>query len=315
MNFSLENVIRNARRDPAGDESRIATRNKLRFPSFAFARTPLLVAIFCAITLTLTQSFLCPLAALAQSSPSQTSPAPTPPSQTLTSSRAESSEEAHSAPSQIEIEENERIERFKNALPPSMRHLVPDSSARMRHQQPVLSFKRWANEKKRFIPTFLFCMFAGLIGTAFFPSQIAIAQECCRNQFWRSLGRATLVGMITIISVIVLDRMLITKALANLLIAVLELTLIAGLSVGISLIGDRVMAKTGLDKNEYLQTHPRLATIIKVLIGSLLIALIVQIPGAGKLPRIGIRIATLIAILGSGGLLKTKYGTTRLSSQ
>jgi hypothetical protein len=213
----------------------------------------------------------------------------------------------------LETEDRARIEKFRQLVPERWRKWLPEVQRRV-HHTPVLSYKHWSSEPKRFAPTLLFCLFTGLIGVAFFSGQITAAQECCKTQFWRCFTKASLSGITLLISVIVLDRIGITGALATALLAVLELFIVAGLSVGVSLIGERVLEKTGMAKLDYLKSHPRLTTFTKVLIGSVIIALIVQIPGLGRLPRIGIRIATLIAILGAGGLLNTKFGTQPVTS-
>lgn len=212
-----------------------------------------------------------------------------------------------------DIEDQARVEKFKQFVPENLRRWLPEVRKRAHRHTPVLSYKHWSNEPKRFVPTLLFCLFTGLTGSAFFSRQIFVAQDCCKSQFWSCLAKASLSGITVLISVIVLDRLGITGSLATLLLAVLELVVVAGLSVGVSLIGERIFEKTGLVNLEYLKSHPRLATFMKIFIGSVIIALIVQIPGLGKLPRIGIRIATLIAVLGAGGLLKTKFGTQPIS--
>jgi len=211
-------------------------------------------------------------------------------------------------------EDTQRVRRFAKMVPPAFRAWLPDVRQGGHHRTPVLSFRHWMVERKPLPATFLFCMFIGLLGTAFFPKQISVAAECCRTQFWRCLGRATLSGIVVLITIIILDRLVITESLATVLIALMQFVLVAGLSVGVSMLGDRVLERTKITNIEYLKTHPRVATFLKLLIGSLLIALIVQLPGLGKLPRIGIRIAVLIAILGAGGLLKTRFGTQPVSS-
>jgi len=216
---------------------------------------------------------------------------------------------AKAYPPGMDDEDRARIEKFKRLVPDRWRAWLPDARRQAHHHTPVLSYKYWSNEPKRFAPTLLFCLFTGLVGVAFFSRQVTVAQECCKTQFWRCFFKASLSGITLLISVIVLDRLGITGALATTLLAVLELVVVAGLSVGVSLIGERVLEKTGLARLEYFKSHPRMTTFTKVFIGSLIIALIVQIPGLGRLPRIGIRIATLIAVLGAGGLLNTKFGT------
>lgn len=223
--------------------------------------------------------------------------------------RNDAHDSANAYPAGMDDEDRARIEKFKRLVPDRWRAWLPDARGKAHHHTPVLSYKYWSNEPKRFAPTLLFCLFTGLIGVAFFSRQVTVAHECCRTQFWRCFFKASLSGITVLISVIVLDRLGITSALATTLLAVLELVVVAGLSVGVSLIGERVLEKTGLARLEYFKSHPRMTTFTKVFVGSLIIALIVQIPGLGRLPRIGIRIATLIAVLGAGGLLNTKFGT------
>lgn len=203
----------------------------------------------------------------------------------------------------------QRIRKFSRYFPPQIRKAIVQSRQANR-KGPLMVFRHWAQERKPFVATFLFCMFIGLLGSAFFPNQVSVAQECCRSQFWKCLGKAILVGMTVIVTVRILDLLLIANPLTTLLLALLELAVVAGLSVGVSLIGEGLTRNT-LENSDYFKTHPRLATFTKIFLGSLILAIIVQIPGAGLLPRIGIRIALLVAILGAGGLLKTKFGTQR----
>lgn len=214
---------------------------------------------------------------------------------------------------QVDEQDLQRIREFAKRLPPFLRSAV-DPGREPGVKRPLLAFRHWAHERKPFVATFLFCLFIGLIGSAFFPKQIAVAQECVRKQFWRCLGRAILVGVTILFAVRILNWMAVTTPLATLLIGVVQLITFAGLAVGIWLIGERIVVRTKLDNTEFFKAHPKIASFTKILIGSLCIALIVQIPGFGLLPRIGIRTALLIAILGAGGLLKTRFGTQPASS-
>ncbi|MDZ4833131.1 MAG: hypothetical protein SGJ27_04950 [Candidatus Melainabacteria bacterium] len=212
-----------------------------------------------------------------------------------------------------EVQDAARFKNFSRFLPPQWRTALIQS--RKAHRPgPLIVFRQWAQERKPFGATLLFCLFFGLIGTAFFPRQIAVAQERCRSEFWKCLGTSILIGITLLVTVRILNSLLIAHALSTVLIAMLQLAMIAGLSVGVALIGEG-LTRGNLAKSNYFLTHPRVATFTKILIGSVIIALIVQIPGAGLLPRIGIRIALLVAILGFGGLLKTKFGTEPTSTR
>lgn len=200
-----------------------------------------------------------------------------------------------------------RVKALSRYFPPQIGNAILQSRQANR-KGPLMVFRHWAQERKPFVATFLFCMFVGLLGSAFFPKQVFVAQECCRSQFWKCLGKAILVGMTLVITVRILDLLLITHPLTTVLLGLLELVLVAGLAVGVSLLGEGV-TRNNLARSDYFKTHPRIATVTRIMIGSLILALIVQVPGAGLLPRIGIRIALLVALLGAGGLLKTKFGT------
>ncbi len=207
----------------------------------------------------------------------------------------------------------QRVRKFSRFFPPQIRKAIVQSRQANR-KGPLMVFRHWAQERKPFVASFLFCLFIGLLGSAFFPNQVSVAQECCRSQFWKCLGKAILVGMTLIATVRILDLLMIANPLTTLLLALLELVIVAGLAVGVSLIGEGV-TRNSLDNSDYFKTHPRLATFTKICLGSLILAIVIQIPGAGLLPRIGIRIALLVAILGAGGLLKTKFGTQREAAE
>ncbi len=208
--------------------------------------------------------------------------------------------------------QSKRLGFFARMLPQKWQDAIIHARKNQK-RRPLLAFQRWAHDRKPFVPTFLFCMFFGLAGCALFPKQIAVAQECCRRQFWGCLGKSIMIGMIVGTSYWIIDQIVIAQALATALIALWQLAVLAGLAVGVSLIGEG-LTRGNIAKSAYLTTHPRVATFIKLVIGSLTIALIVQLPGAGLLPRIGIRIALLVAILGTGGLFKTKFGTEPIST-
>lgn len=245
---------------------------------------------------------------------SQTEPSPTAVSEPAAPdapASVDTRESAEQLKADESINEDEAESRvWVEKLPKILR---PDFSKQDTNRAPLMAFRRWAYQSKPFVPAFLFSLFIGLVGTSFFPKNITVAQECCMKSFWRSLGRAFLAITVLVIFIRILILLQVTVPLATVLVAVLQLAIISGLSVGISLLGDRIFCKTGLAKLSFMEEHPRWATFFRILIGSLLIALICQIPGIGRLPRIGIRIVVLIAILGLGGLLKTRFGNRSVS--
>ncbi|MBX9696180.1 MAG: hypothetical protein K2Z81_27575, partial [Cyanobacteria bacterium] len=197
---------------------------------------------------------------------------------------------------------------------PFAKFMLRDPSLRSHEQAPIVAFRLWAKSPKPFVPMLGIFIFVGILGNAFFASQIAVAQECCRLQFWRCLGRAFLVGVMIGMSQRILLALKLTVPLSILLAGVVQFCLFAGLCVAITLIGERILKKTGISQIPWLSEHPRVYMFLRIVVGSLLLALIGQIPSIGRLPQIGIRLVMLVAILGAGGLLKTRFGTKPLSS-
>ncbi len=196
---------------------------------------------------------------------------------------------------------------------PVAKFLRPNSSLRSHEQPPMVAFRQWAKTPKPFLPSLALFIFVGILGNAFFASQIAVAQECCRSQFWRCLGRAILVGVMIGISQRILLLLEITVPLSVVIAGAVQLCLFAGLSVAITLIGERILKRTGLSQLPWMIDHPRVCMFLRIFVGSLLLAGIGQIPAVGKLPQIGIRLIMLLVILGAGGLLKTRFGTKPIS--
>lgn len=84
----------------------------------------------------------------------------------------------------VDEEDTQRVRRFRKLVPSALRGWLPEVRPQAHSRTPVLTFRHWMNERKRFPGVFLFCIFVGLLGTAFFPKQLATAGECCRSQFW-----------------------------------------------------------------------------------------------------------------------------------
>jgi len=170
--------------------------------------------------------------------------------------------------------------------------------------RPGLTFRAWANKPKPFLASFLFCAFISIIGTGFFPGFINSARAATRKKFWSCLGVSVMVLITGLMLSTVLYLIEIGITLAHLIAACLQLILLAGLCVAVSTMGHAILARTGLSRSDWAARHPRLFNLLVVFTGSLLFALMVQIPGFGKIPPVGIRIAVLLALVGAGGLLR-----------
>ena len=76
------------------------------------------------------------------------------------------------------------------------RRFVRERNRLPRDKRPVAVFREWAKKPKPFGATFLLFIFSGATGGIFFSRRLSVAEECCRQQFWRCLGRAILVATI-----------------------------------------------------------------------------------------------------------------------
>lgn len=175
-------------------------------------------------------------------------------------------------------------------------------------KQPFLYFRHWARKRLPIVPSFLFLLFVSITLTLAFSKRIDVAKAACRTSFWRCMGRAILTFSLMLIFARFLFMTVIGTPLALLMIALAELVGVFGLAVGISLVGESVCARLGLNKSDWREQHPRQSRVLTAVVGSIIAALILLIPGVGNIPPIGTRIVMLIATLGAGGLLRTHLG-------
>jgi len=185
------------------------------------------------------------------------------------------------------------------------------SETEIQHR-PFLYFRLWANRPLRIVPMSLFVFVMTLVLGYAMKSNFAVAHQTIRRQFWRCFGQ----GFITILIVLSFVRPLyasvIGTPLAQLLVGLVELLLLIGLAATVILIGETCLKRTGLaDK---FGSHDRLYRLSVTTLGSIFVGLIMALPGIGMLPPVGIRLVLYFCILGSGGLLRSKFGTKPLSS-
>lgn len=221
-----------------------------------------------------------------------------------------------------DIKESEHIrqvvlETLREKFSPEMREklqflLQPDPN-RPPERQPMRAFRSWMQSKRPFFPVFILLMLSSLTVCSFFPTHISTAQDVCRRQFWQCIGKGALVAILVATASRILMAISFTH-LALVAMAFVQFIALSGLCVSISLIGTRILDKCGLSEKSWMLAHPRWAMFFAVLIGCLIVALIAQIPGLGRFPKLGMRIVMLIAILGAGGLLKTRFGTRPMNS-
>jgi hypothetical protein len=172
------------------------------------------------------------------------------------------------------------------------------SDIELQHR-PFLYYRFWANRPLRVVPMAIFVFLLTLVLGYVISDRLTVARQTIRRQFWRSLGQ----GFITIVVALSFARPLfiseIGTPLAHLLIGLIELLLVTGLSTTVILISETCLKRMGLaDK---FANHPRLNRFATAALGTIFVGLIAALPRIGMLPPVGIRLALLFCMLGSGG--------------
>lgn len=175
--------------------------------------------------------------------------------------------------------------------------LAADDQADERFR-PFLQWRRWAETKQPFLPSLLFCLFSSLLLWSIFPKTLGAAEANCRQEFWKSLFSGAVITTIILTFSRMLFSTYIDWPLGILVVGLTQLSLIAGLSVIISLVGRSIAALCSFSSRK------KLSRFVELTLGSLLCAALLQIPILGNLPAIGIRLLMLFALLGAGGIFK-----------
>jgi len=183
-------------------------------------------------------------------------------------------------------------------------------SARVLRTHPMLYWRHWANKPLRVVPAFFFILFATIVAQELAPARISASRDCCRKQFWRSFWRGSLLGILMVSLARPLFKSEIGMPLGWMVIACLEFLLLAGLTISTTLIGERLMGWMPFMKEP--RKHPLLCRVLVALAGTVFVALILAIPGLGRLPRLGTRLCMLLCVLGAGAFLKTRFGSEPL---
>jgi hypothetical protein len=171
-------------------------------------------------------------------------------------------------------------------------------------QHPYLHFRRTINRQPRVGACFVFLILLGVMSILCLPQQINEAKQIWRRKFFPCFG----VGFLGAVLIMALARPLILSGLgtplALALIAMLQLGLLLGLVVSACLFGETIGGKLGIEKITWLAARPNLKQATYLLIGTLLLALALLIPGIGHFPRIGTRLVVLIGIVGLGAIMR-----------
>lgn len=183
-----------------------------------------------------------------------------------------------------------------------LQRIAPFNSRRL-GGRPMLLWYYWANQPKRFLPSLAFLLFTSILISSCAPRWMVSAQGECKHHFWRSFLQGILAVAVAITAVRCGLITMIGWPLAVVLAGCLQLALVGGLSVLILLIGQAFGHYLRMDK---WITRPDVRRLACILIGCLLIAALLQIPGVATLPRIGTRLVALLAVVGLGGLFRSR---------
>lgn len=177
-------------------------------------------------------------------------------------------------------------------------------------QHPYLHFRRTINRHPRVGACFVFLILLGVISILCLPQQINEAKQFWRRKFFPCFG----MGFLGAVLIMALARPLIVSGLgtplALALIALLQLAMLLGLVVSACLFGETIATKVGIEKITWLAARPNLKQTTYLVIGTLILALALLIPGIGHFPRIGTRLVALIGIVGFGALIKANLPLT-----
>lgn len=188
----------------------------------------------------------------------------------------------------------------------------PELKRFMGGPRPMVQWYFWANQKRPFLPSAGFILFFSLISWALLPSLHERSAKLCREKFWSTF----FIGVFVLFSFILLVRGaiggLIGWPMGIVLIGMAELGLMCGVAVMASLFGQTLGYFLKIEKLPFLKDRPDAQRFAHLLIGSLILAALLQIPGFGVLPRVGTRLVGMLAVLGLGGLFRAKaFGAKR----
>jgi hypothetical protein len=167
-------------------------------------------------------------------------------------------------------------------------------------QRPFLYWRLWINQCLPFRRLLVFFLFVSSALQILCGPTLLGAKERYETKWLRSLGVGILSSVFAVTAVVGMARMGLFAPLATVLLAIVQLCGLLGLTIASMSVGESVLRLTRLEK---LLTKPWLKTFVALWTGTILLSLLMLIPGAGPLPRLGNRILALIAVTGAGALL------------
>lgn len=177
--------------------------------------------------------------------------------------------------------------------------------------RPMLQLRYWANQRQRFFPAFAFCFGAACILWIPFGKKLEAAAALTRGRFWRALFVGVMVSMI----ILTLAKLFFVSAVGwpagILTIGILQLGMTAGLVVMVNVVGEAIARVIRLMHVSFIAERPVLQRGVFLLIGSIILAGVLLIPGPMHLPPIGTRLILLFALVGLGALYKSQFDQIR----
>ena len=182
--------------------------------------------------------------------------------------------------------------------------LIVPHNENERKFRPMLQWRAWANQRQKFLPSLLFLGFFSFLGWWLIPSRLSAAAKECRSDFWKSVGTGILLGVLTVTANRTIFLTEIGWPLGILIAGAFQGAMLAGLAVAVFILGNSVNALIRLHKLPLIAAKPTCSLNCDLITGSVLSALILQIPQLGDIPRIGTRLLALFALLGLGALYR-----------
>jgi hypothetical protein len=172
--------------------------------------------------------------------------------------------------------------------------------------RPMVQWFYWANQRHPFGQAVGFLLLSNVVVWALLPERLRRAETEVREKFWRSFGYGVLVGAIAVLFMRTCFLTMIGWPLGILVGGALLFAALCGLAVTTSVLGRSITALLRIDKLKPMVERPDMLRLTQILVGVIVCALLLQIGGAGDLPKIGTRLVALFAILGIGALFRTR---------
>lgn len=190
-------------------------------------------------------------------------------------------------------------------LPVSQR-VLNELSLNDRRFRPMAQFYSWASRPMRFLPAFLFVLFSTIVIWALFPISMSNAQGGLKDSFWKCFFTGLLICVVVLLFARAVFNTMIGWPLGIVSVAVFQFALLCGLAVVVSLLGHSICVKTKLNNLPVFATTKYWQRLLEFFIGTLVVALILQLGAIAGFPPAGIRLVCLLCVLGIGSIYRSR---------